>query len=96
MTEPTPLDREQLQPIIDALHKRDVYAQAGAGFLVPLFAPCPTCGEQPTELFVNRDHYEYFIKDEVLFGFRPCGHNFTATGDDIYDAYTQARQQERP
>lgn len=93
MTEPTPLGREQLQPIINAVQQRESYAKAGMKLLLPPFAPCPTCGEQPTELFVRSDHPGFFLEDRVAFGFRPCGHSFTADGEDLYNAYAQARQE---
>jgi hypothetical protein len=91
VTEPTPLDREQLQPIIDAIHKRESYARAGVTILLPPFAPCPTCGQPPTELAVSNDHRAHFLEDLVAFKFRPCGHTFTAHGDDLYRAYEAAR-----
>lgn len=92
MSEPTPLTREQLEPIVLALQRREVYVQASAGFLLPPFPNCPTCDQQPTEMAVRQS--ERFIEDRVQFAFRPCGHAFTADGEDLYDAYVAARQQE--
>ena len=96
MTEPTHLSREQLAPIVAAIHQRETYARAGAGFLLPPFADCPTCGQAPTELLVSNDHPDFFLADRVGIGFRPCGHNFTADGNDVDRAYDLARQQEGP
>ncbi|MFJ9633815.1 hypothetical protein ACIRU8_39585 [Streptomyces sp. NPDC101175] len=94
MTEPTHLTSEQLEPIVAALHRRETYAAAGAGILVPPFPDCPTCGQAPTELVVRNDHPATFLEDKVAFGFRPCGHTFTADGEDLYRTYETARQQE--
>lgn len=91
MNEPTQLTREQLEPIVLALHRRETYAAAGAGILIPPFPACPTCGQQPTEMAVRQD--PHLIEDRMQFAFRPCGHAFTANGEDLYDAYTAARQQ---
>jgi len=91
VTEPTPLDREQLQPIIDAFHKRETCAAAGVGFLLPPFAPCPTCGQSPIEMAISNTHPDHFLTDRVAFRFRPCDHTFTADGEDIYLAHEAAR-----
>ncbi|MFM9636000.1 hypothetical protein [Streptomyces turgidiscabies] len=96
MTEPTHLTRDQLEPIVTALHRREVYALVGAGILLPPFPDCPTCGQPPTEMFVRNDHPSCFLEDKVAFGFRPCHHTFTADGEDLCLAYDAARQQEGP
>ncbi|MER5750601.1 hypothetical protein [Streptomyces sp. NPDC002088] len=93
MTEPTPLDREQLQPIVTAVHLRETAALLGLRVLLPPLAPCPTCGSQPTELVVNSDHPAHFLEDRVAFGFRPCGHTFTADSEDLHKAYNAARRE---
>ena len=94
MTEPTHLTRDQLAPIVAAIHHRETYTRAGAGILLPPFPDCPTCGQTPNEMAVNGDYPEYFLTDRVAFGFRPCGHTFTANGEDVDRAYDLARQQE--
>lgn len=91
MTEPTRLTREQLAPIVTAIHRREQAMRAGAGILLPPFPDCPTCGQPPTEFLVNNDHPAHFLEDLVGFGFRPCGHTFTADGEDLYLAYEAAR-----
>lgn len=88
--EPTPLTREQLEPIVVAVHRREGYARAGVGFLLPPFPACPTCGQSPTEMAVRQS--ERFIEDRVQFGFRPCGHTFTVDSEDLYDVYEAVRQ----
>lgn len=94
MTEPTHLSRKQLAPIVAAIHQRETYTRAGAGFLLPPFADCPTCGQAPAELLVNNDHPAYFLADRVAFKFRPCGHTFTASSEDVDRAYEQARMEQ--
>ena len=91
MTEPTRLTYEQLLPLATAIHRREAAVLAGAGFLLPPFPDCPTCGQQPNELFVRNDHPAHFLEDLIGFGFRPCGHTFTADGEDLYTAYSHAR-----
>lgn len=89
MTEPTRLTREQLAPVVTAIYRREqavLYSH-----LVPPFPDCPTCGQPPTEFLVNNDHPAHFLEDRVGFGFRPCGHTFTADGEDLYLAYEAAR-----
>lgn len=90
MTEPTPLTREQLEPIMLAVQRRETYAAAGAGIFLPPFPDCPTCGQQPTEMAARSS--EHLIDDRIQFAFRPCGHTFTADGEDLYDVYTAVRQ----
>jgi hypothetical protein len=94
VNEPTHLTREQLAPIVTALYRRESYARAGAGFLLPPFPHCPTCGQQPTELVTSSDSPDLFVRDRSAFGFRPCGHTFTADGEDLYRAYEQARMEQ--
>lgn len=91
MSEPTRLAYDQLAPVVVALYRRERAVAAGAGFLPPPFPNCPTCGQRPTALHVNGDHPAHFLEDRIGFGFRPCGHNFTADGDDLYKAYDAAR-----
>jgi hypothetical protein len=93
VTEPTHLAYEQFLPLAVALHRREEYMLAGAGFLIPPFPNCPTCGEPPTELLVRNDHPAHFLADLTGFGFRPCGHNFTVSGEDLFRAHEQARQE---
>lgn len=90
----THLTRDQLAPIVTALHRREDYQRAGAGFLLPPFPDCPTCGQQPTELRVGDDHPAHFLTDRVAFGFRPCGHTFTADGEDLHQAHETARREQ--
>jgi len=92
VTEPTQLTYEQILPMAEAIHRRESAVLAGAHIIVPPFPDCPTCGQQPTELAVRNDHPAHFLEDRVGFGFRPCGHTFTADGEDLYNAYNQARQ----
>lgn len=91
--EPTHLSYEELLPLVAAVRRRETNALAGYGFLLPPFPDCPACGQQPAELFVRNDHPAHFLKDEVGFGFRPCGHTFTADGEDLYRAYEHARRE---
>ncbi|MCX5253652.1 hypothetical protein OOK27_05615 [Streptomyces canus] len=93
MNEPTRLTYEQLAPIVAALYRREKAALAGAGFLLPPFPDCPTCGQSPTELRTGGDHPAHFLEDRIGFGFRPCGHTFTAHGEDLYRAYEHARME---
>lgn len=92
MTEPTHLTYDEFLPLATAFQRRDAYARAGAGLLLPPFPACPTCGQPPTELHVGSDHPAQFLHDRTGFGFRPCGHNFTVDGDDLAKAYGIARQ----
>lgn len=91
MTESTHLTYEQLAPLATAIHRREAAVLAGAALILPPFPDCPTCGQQPNELFVRNDHPAHFLEDCVAFGFRPCGHTFTADSEDLYTAYTHAR-----
>jgi hypothetical protein len=93
MSEPTRLTYAQLTPVVTALCRRERAALTGAGFLLPPFPDCPTCGQSPAELFVRNDHPAHFLEDEVGFGFRPCGHTFTAGGEDLCRAYGAARSE---
>lgn len=93
MNEPTRLTYEQLLPLATAIQRREAAVLAGAGFILPPFPDCPTCGQQPTKLLVRNDHPNHFLKDEVGFGFRPCGHTFTVGGEDLYRANEQARRE---
>lgn len=92
MTEPTHLTRDQLAPIVAAIHRRETAALIGLGLLLPPFPDCPTCGQAPTEMAVGNSNS--FIDDLVRFGFRPCNHTFAANGEDLYETYTATRQQE--
>lgn len=91
MSEPTRLTREQLTPIVAAIHRREQALLAGVGRLAPPLPNCPTCQQQPTNFLVRNDFPAHFLEDLVGFGFRPCGHNFTADGEDLYLAYEAAR-----
>ena len=93
MTEPTHLAYDEFLPLAIAFQRREAYERAGAGFLLPPFPDCPTCGQPPTELPVNSDHPAQFLHDRPGFGFRPCGHNFTVDGDDLTKAYDIARRE---
>ncbi|MFE3031600.1 hypothetical protein ACFXKY_08115 [Streptomyces canus] len=88
--EPTRLTREQLYPLVAALHRRETAVTAGH-LLVHPFPDCPACGQPPAELMVSNDHPAHFVEDLVAFKFRPCGHTFTADGEDLYRAYEAAR-----
>jgi hypothetical protein len=90
VTEPTPLSYEQLLPLAVAIGRRDT---AEHGILLPPWPGCPTCGQVPTDLLVRNDHPAYFLEDRVAFGFRPCGHTFTADGEDLFRAYDHARRE---
>jgi hypothetical protein len=93
VTEPSPLSYEELAPVVTALYRREQAAAAGVSILMPPFPDCPTCKQQPASLHVNGDHPAHFLEDRVGFGFRPCGHNFTADGEDLYRAYAAARSE---
>ena len=93
MTEPTHLSYEKFLPLAIALRPRDRSIRDGLPLLLPPFPICPACGQAPTELFVNGDHPARFVEDQVAFGFRPCGHNFTVDGDDLVRAYDIARRE---
>ena len=90
MSEPTRLTYEQLVPLAIAIHRREAAVLAGAGPFLPPFPGCPTCGQQPDELLVRNDHPAHFLEDRVGFGFRPCGHTFTADAEDLFRAYSHA------
>lgn len=92
-SEPTPLTYQQLVPLAAALRRREDHLRAGVGLLAPPFPICPTCGQQPTELVVRNDDPAHSLEDRVTLGFRPCGHNFTADGDDLHRAYEAARSE---
>jgi hypothetical protein len=91
--EQTHLTYEQLLPVVTAIQRRETAALVGNGILLPPVPDCPTCGQTPAELFVRNDHPAHFLKDEVGFGFRPCGHTFTADGEDLHRAYEHARRE---
>src|SRR2546427_4274361 len=61
--------------------------------LLPPFPDCPTCGQPPTELLVRNDS-RLFTEDRVAFGFRPCGHTFTADGEDLFRARSEEHTSE--
>lgn len=84
--EPTRLTHEQLLPLAGAIRRRETAAYSD---LLPPWPACPTCGQAPTELLVRNDHPAQFLEDRVAFGFRPCGHNFTAAAEDLYRATEQ-------
>lgn len=90
--EPTHLTYEQLLPVAAAVHRREAFAVAGVRVLLPPFPDCPTCGQSPTELLVRNDS-RLFLEDRVAFGFRPCGHTFTADGEDLFRAYDHAHRE---
>ncbi|WP_406444601.1 hypothetical protein OHB14_36855 [Streptomyces sp. NBC_01613] len=86
---PTHLTYEQLLPIATAIRRRETALVAGHGNLLPPFPACPTCRQAPTELLVRNDHPDQFLHDRIAFGFRPCGHSFTADAGDLYRATEQ-------
>ncbi len=90
MTEPTRLTCEQLVPLVAALQHREAAALAGRLIKRPL-PDCPTCGQPPSELMLSNDQIAQFRNDQIAFGFRPCGHNFTADGGELDRAYSAAR-----
>jgi hypothetical protein len=92
-SEPTHLTRDQLAPLVAAIYRRETAALTGLRVVLAPFPDCPTCGQPPTELFVRNDHPAHFLEDRVGFGFRPCGHTFTADGDDLDHAYEHARRE---
>jgi hypothetical protein len=91
VTEPTHLNCEQVLPIAVALQRREVYRRAGAGILIPPLPNCPTCELPPEELFTRSEHIDFFLHDRIGLGFRPCGHNFTADAEDVFNANEAAR-----
>jgi hypothetical protein len=93
VTEPTHLTRDQLAPIVAAVYRREAATLTGARLILPPLPPCPTCGQQPTELTTSSDSHDLFVRNLTALRFRPCGHTFTADGEDIYEAYNTARQE---
>jgi hypothetical protein len=85
-SEPGHLTYEQLLPLAAAIRRRET---TGHGFLLPPWPSCLTCGQTPTDLLVRNDHPAHFLEDRIAFGFRPCGHNFTADARDLYRATEQ-------
>lgn len=92
-SEPRHLTYEELFPVVAALHRRETYGRLG-GFLLPPLPTCPSCGQQPTELATRNDSPDLFVRDRTALRFRPCGHTFTADGEDLYRAYDQASQEQ--
>ncbi|MFD1274830.1 hypothetical protein [Streptomyces kaempferi] len=84
--EPGHLTYEQLLPLAAAIRRRET---SGHGILQPPWPGCLTCGQTPTDLLVRNDHPAHFIENRVAFGFRPCGHSFTADAYDLYRATEQ-------
>jgi hypothetical protein len=93
VTEPTHLTYEQFLPLAIALRRRETATLAGARIILPPFPDCPTCEQPPTELLVRNDHPAHFLADLTCFGFRPCGHSFTVSGEDLFQAHEQARRE---
>lgn len=93
MTEPTHLTRDQLAPIVAAVYRREAATLTGARLILPPLPTCPTCRQQPTELATSSDSPDLFVRNRTALRFRPCGHTFTADGEDIYEAYNTARQE---
>lgn len=91
MSEPTHLSYEQVLPIAIGLQRREAYARAGAGILIPPLPNCPTCDQPPEELFTRNEHADFFLHDRIGLGFRPCGHNFTVDSEDTLNANDAAR-----
>ncbi len=89
MSEPTPLAYEQFLPLAVALHRRETYTRAGAGFLLPPLPNCPTCDQPAAELAPRQD--DSLLTDRIRFGFQPCGHAFTVDGEDAFRASDAAR-----
>jgi hypothetical protein len=90
VTEPTKLTREQLLPLAVAIERREVAVRAGQSILVPPPPECPVCGQAAAGLAVQPDYSFQF--DLVHFAVKPCGHQFAADGEDVYEAYNEARQ----
>lgn len=90
MTEPTKLTREQLLPLAVAAERCTSAFVGGKPGLLPPLADCPLCGQPSTRLVVQPDYSLQF--DLVHFAARPCGHTFTANGEDVYEVYNHARQ----
>lgn len=85
----THLTREQLQPIVSAMHRREQAVLLG--HLVPPLPACPVDGLTPTELATRSDSFDLFTTNRVAIRFRPCGHIVTADGEDLFLAYDEAR-----
>ncbi|MFD4596702.1 hypothetical protein ACFWPQ_01590 [Streptomyces sp. NPDC058464] len=83
MTEPTPLDREQLQPIAVSLGQR---ATAGNQSSPPSFTDCPTCGARPAALDIS------ISDDTIVIRFLRCGHVVTADRAEFYELCRAAFQ----
>ncbi|WP_435279358.1 hypothetical protein [Streptomyces sp. 1222.5] len=88
--EPKHLSREELEPLAAAIYQREAAASAGASLILPPLPPCPAC-TQPPAVLATQDAQP--ISDQVLIAFQPCGHVFTATGEDVYDTWALAQQQ---
>jgi hypothetical protein len=85
---PTHLSFEQLLPVAVAMRLRKDATRAGTLLGRPL-PDCPACGQAPTQFLVSSDHPDQFLYDQVAFGFRPCGHNFTADAEDLHRVMEQ-------
>ncbi|WP_030168897.1 hypothetical protein [Streptomyces sp. NRRL S-813] len=88
MTEPTHLTREQLDPLVAAIYRRQAAADAGASLTLPPLPPCPACKQTPTQLLTRDDQP---ITDRTLIMFKPCGHLFAANNEDVYEAALSPR-----
>jgi hypothetical protein len=82
--EPTRLTYEQALPIAAALHARTQSPTP------PPFPGCPTCGTTPAVLDLSDD--TTFTEDVIVIRYRPCGHVFTVTREDLRAAYHHARE----
>ncbi|MEV0220910.1 hypothetical protein [Streptomyces sp. NPDC050704] len=90
MSEPTKLTREQLLPLAVAAERRNIAFTDGQCTLLPPLPDCPICGQPSTALRVQPDYSFQF--DLVRFAIKPCGHSFTADGEDVFESYNHARQ----
>lgn len=96
MADPTVLTREQLLPVVVCLMRSQDAARHR--ILRPPLPPCPACGAAPTDVIDSVDPTLY---RPARLHFRPCGHEFTASDEDILSVWDMARgllneQQNRP
>jgi hypothetical protein len=97
MADPVSLDRDQLLPILTCLMRRADATRHRVNLVTPL-PVCPACDAEPTEVIDSVDHA---IGRPARLHFRPCGHEFTASDEDILDVWQVAhdlveQQKNRP
>lgn len=96
MQDLTYLDRKKLLPIaIGVARRQDAHVHRA---LLPPLPACPTCSEVPKELVQVPPTPS---GRPMVLHFRPCGHTFTASEDDIGEAVQTAyalveQQKNRP